>query len=294
MENLISQSSQNDSVTQHYDQSTKWNKELYINNSHFFNRLLVRRKEYAFKLLDKVKPGLNGSVIDVGCGPGAYLEEFRRKGFDVYGIDISQEMLNTCRARLNIDEITFQTHFKCGEIEKIPFQDSSFKVVACIGVLGLLISDEKAISEIYRILEPDGILLLAVENMMSLSNIDFVIRKKIKSFFTRTKSQNKSSQSKNTKYNGLTISSNWFPNQLGLLYKIYNPNRLNQFLNDNGFKLLGSLTVGHEFRILRRLKFFPKIIDGMEIWLEKYFWNHRVPYLSSSGQFYITAFIKKS
>ena len=74
MENLISQSSQNDSVTQHYDQSTKWNKELYINNSHFFNRLLVRRKEYAFKLLDKVKPGLNGSVIDVGCGPGAYLE----------------------------------------------------------------------------------------------------------------------------------------------------------------------------------------------------------------------------
>jgi len=292
METLTRQSAQNKLVSLHYDRSEKWNKELYVDQSHFFNRLLIRRKEYAFKLLDRVMPCLQGSAIDLGCGPGAYLEEFKHRGFDVYGIDISQEMLNVCKDRLGLDTITFQNNFTCGNIEETKFINNSFDVAACIGVFGLLLSDDKTVVEINRILKPGGILLLAVENMMSLSNLDFVIRQKIKSLIYKGSTQSNFMHGSKPKYSGLTLSSNYFPNQLGLFYKIYNPYKLVGYMKDFGFTLADFLTVGHEFRILRRLNFIPHIIDNIELRLEKLFWDHHFPYFSISGQFFIGAFIK--
>ncbi len=293
MEKMINQAAQNKFVSRHYDKSELWNKELYVNHTHFFNRLLIRRKEYTFMLLDKLMPGLSGAAIDLGCGPGAYLEEFKRRGFEVYGIDISQEMLNTSKARLNIDEWTFQKNFKCCDFEEIPYESNLFNAAACIGVLGLMLSDDKAVAEIYRILKPGGIFLLAVENMMSLSNIDFVIRQKIKSFLKNTSDRNNPLELSNPVYSGLTMSSSFFPSEHGLFYKIYNPNKLVRYMKDFGFYHVGSLTVGHEFRIIRRLNILPKATDTLEIELEKIFWKHYIPYFTNLGQFFIGAFVKK-
>ncbi|MEM9160516.1 MAG: class I SAM-dependent methyltransferase [Verrucomicrobiota bacterium] len=41
-----------------------------------------------------------GSVLDVGCGTGRIMVPLAREGFDVYGLDASQEMLDLCREKL--------------------------------------------------------------------------------------------------------------------------------------------------------------------------------------------------
>ncbi len=293
MENTVRQTAQDISVSHHYDKSEKWNKELYVDNNHFFNRLLVRRKEYSFKLFDRIAMPVSFRAIDLGCGPGAYLEEFTKRNYEVYGVDISQEMLNTCAVRLKVDDESFRKKFICGSIENVPFDDNYFDAAACIGVLGLLISDIKTISEIRRILMPGGVLLLTVENMLSLSNLDFILRHKIKSLFNKNGGSKKEISEEEKAYPGITISSNWFPNQLGMNYKIYNPYKLIQLMNDQGFELAGAVTAGHEFRILRRLNIIPNIIDRIELKLEKYFRLNKIPYFSYSGQFFVGAFIKK-
>ena len=45
--------------------------------------------------------GQNGErMLDFGCGDGAALAFFNRKGFDVYGVDISRSAIEGCRKRM--------------------------------------------------------------------------------------------------------------------------------------------------------------------------------------------------
>lgn len=49
---------------------------------------------WAEYILSTVKPFLKGKrCADVGCGSGAFTRRFKRAGLDVYGVDLSEEML---------------------------------------------------------------------------------------------------------------------------------------------------------------------------------------------------------
>lgn len=52
----------------------------------------------------KAQFGMDGSkgekLLDFGCGAGAALEFFYKKGFDVYGVDISPIDIERCKARI--------------------------------------------------------------------------------------------------------------------------------------------------------------------------------------------------
>ena len=274
-------------VENYYDTSNNWRNKLYIDHSQPFNRLLIRRKEYSFQMIDGIKHLKKGTALDVGCGPGAYIEELMKRGFEVYGIDLSQEMLNTCKIRLSIDNQNFKKNFQIADIESIPFDDNKFNIVICSGVLGLLLSDEQAISELYRVLMPGGILLLTVENMMSFSHIDYVIRNRIFRLFNSNASGFSGEDGK------LTLRLKWMSENAGLFYKIYNPWKLNVLLAEKGFKLVNSLTAGHEFRILRRTNLVPeKILSSVEVVLEKLSRRFRIPYFRYAGQFYTALYNK--
>lgn len=57
-----------------------------------------------------------GTIIDIGCGPGDFLDMFKRKGHDVLGIDapdgfggMGNPYIEACRKLLNQAEIPFQS-----------------------------------------------------------------------------------------------------------------------------------------------------------------------------------------
>lgn len=54
---------------------------------------------YACSLMGKYSPEKQESLLDVGCGTGRHLSEFCKKGYIVYGVDRSKEMIAI--ARLN-------------------------------------------------------------------------------------------------------------------------------------------------------------------------------------------------
>ena len=47
------------------------------------------------QFLQPIKPF--GKILDVGCGSGHYVKYYLEKGFDAYGLDISEEMLTLSR-----------------------------------------------------------------------------------------------------------------------------------------------------------------------------------------------------
>ncbi|NCC49975.1 MAG: class I SAM-dependent methyltransferase [Spartobacteria bacterium] len=107
--------------------------------------------------------------LDVGCGPGYTIIPLLKKGWDITGMDISPEMLE--RAKKNISDAGLdasQPHFLQGDIEKLPFEDHQFDSLACIGVVEYLREDDKALSELWRVLKPGGTLVISIRNKMCL------------------------------------------------------------------------------------------------------------------------------
>jgi len=93
-------------------------------------------------------------LLEVGCGIGTDLVQISRTGVHVTGMDISPKSVMMARENLRL--------FQCegvvieGDAENIPYKDCSFDVVKSWGVIHHLANPDKAISEIHRVLKPNG------------------------------------------------------------------------------------------------------------------------------------------
>lgn len=99
---------------------------------------------------------VQGKVLDVPCGEGRHLDYLLKKGLDVYGTDISQDMINKTLALSGIDK----TKVNLGNIYHLPYEDSHFNTVLCIDALHHLTDPEKVIKELSRVLKDNCVLLL--------------------------------------------------------------------------------------------------------------------------------------
>src|SRR5512136_1490400 len=111
--------------------------------------------------LAQVKPG--DCILEVGCGTGTLtLAAKRRAGPSgkAFGIDVIPGMIEVSRrkaAQAN-EDATFQL----GSIDNIPFPANQFDVVMCSFMIFHMSENtrRKGIAEIYRVLKPQGRLLV--------------------------------------------------------------------------------------------------------------------------------------
>ena len=96
------------------------------------------------------------SLIDVGCGNGAFLAMFRQAAPDavLHGLDLSHEMAVQCRRRLPEADITE------GDAENMPFEDRSFDAVSCHMSIHHHPHPDRSLSEMHRILKRNGTLVI--------------------------------------------------------------------------------------------------------------------------------------
>jgi len=102
-------------------------------------------------------------VLDLGCGAGRNLIYLAKKGFDVYGIDISPEGITVIQKILKNEKLT--SSLKIGDVfKRLPYPDDMFDAVVSVQVLqhGTEEKIKKAISEINRILRPGGIIFITL------------------------------------------------------------------------------------------------------------------------------------
>lgn len=107
----------------------------------------------------------SGPVLDVGCGTGGNALLLARRGFAVTGVDISDKMLKTARAKTAKEGL--KVDFLQADASRIPFPDESFGTVTCLLALEFTGRPDKVIQEIYRVLCPHGCLILALLNQYS-------------------------------------------------------------------------------------------------------------------------------
>jgi ubiquinone/menaquinone biosynthesis C-methylase UbiE len=89
-------------------------------------------------------------ILDIGCGTGHLAGELNRRGYEAWGVDLSDAMVRYACEHYDADR------FQVGDIERIPFPDNSFDGVMCLGVMEYLNSDDAALREMWRVLKPGG------------------------------------------------------------------------------------------------------------------------------------------
>ena len=111
--------------------------------------------------LGRLRPGER--VLDLGSGAGTdSLVAAQMVGNEgrVAGIDMTPEML--AKARAVAEEMGARNvEFVEGEVERLPFPDSSFDVVISNGVIDLVHDKDAVFSEIHRVLVPGGTIQIA-------------------------------------------------------------------------------------------------------------------------------------
>ncbi len=105
-------------------------------------------------------------ILDVGCGDGALVCAAASRGAEATGVDSDPAMLAAARTRADKDGIT--AAFLEGRIERLPFPDAAFDVVASITVLCFVPDASAAVREMARLLRPGGRLVLGELGRWSL------------------------------------------------------------------------------------------------------------------------------
>ncbi len=117
------------------------------------------------KIMGRLLPerGESLRLLDVGCGTGHHLAQLRRQGFDVAGVDGSQEMIALARA--NNPGVPIRQ----GDVEALPFPSGGFDVVLCVEVLRYLPGLAGCLREMTRVLKPGGLCLATATPVLNLN-----------------------------------------------------------------------------------------------------------------------------
>jgi SAM-dependent methyltransferase len=119
------------------------------------------------------------TLLDLGCGTGRHAVELARRGYEVVGVDVSEEMLARARRRAADDH----THasFVLGDIQSIQLDRRFDAVVSMFAVVGYQTSDDAlraTFDTVRRHLEPSGIFLFDVWYAPAVNAVGPTIRVK--------------------------------------------------------------------------------------------------------------------
>lgn len=130
-----------------------------------------REREFSFatqrRLALEMLPRALDRVLDVGCGPGVLADALLERANDFWGIDLSAQMIAHGCARMATHPLRSRCHLGVGDAEAMSFEDGFFDAVVSLGMLEYLLSYERALAEIFRVLRPGGVAVLAVPNRAS-------------------------------------------------------------------------------------------------------------------------------
>lgn len=115
-------------------------------------------------------PGPDEWILDAGCGTGRFTRALANIYPRVVGADVSPEMLAELR---RLQTGSPQPALVTTDLRTLPFPDVQFGAVLAVHVLHLIADWKQALGEMWRVLAPNGALLLGYEDRSKSEVRDF-------------------------------------------------------------------------------------------------------------------------
>jgi len=125
-----------------------------------FSKFAVRDSpEVLAEKVEFAKPQPHELVLDVACGPGAFVLAVAPRVAFATGIDLTPEMLRQAR-QFQAEKQILNAAFACADADHVPFPDASFDLVTCQHAFHHITKPELVLSEVIRVTKPEGRLLI--------------------------------------------------------------------------------------------------------------------------------------
>jgi SAM-dependent methyltransferase len=122
-------------------------------------RLLYRRPA---ALVRFIGPQPDWNVLDLGCGNGAFARDLARHAGQVCAVDVQVAMVRQLVWRLREFDVTNVCPL-VAPAARLPFATGAFDAVLMISVLPMLSDRSAALREVWRVLKPNGLLVVGEE-----------------------------------------------------------------------------------------------------------------------------------
>lgn len=128
--------------------------------------------DFYYEILNK--EGLNPrTAVDLACGTGSVTAILARKGLQVIGVDMSEEMLTVAQQKAS--ELENQPRFICQPLQKLFLPRGVDMAVCALDSLDYITDPadcEEAIRRVYKALNPGGIFIFDVNTPEKLRAMD--------------------------------------------------------------------------------------------------------------------------
>jgi phosphatidylethanolamine/phosphatidyl-N-methylethanolamine N-methyltransferase len=120
-----------------------------------FGRFTTEGRRHAVEIINQ----RHGRVLEVGVGTGLSLPEYRR-GLEIVGIDLSPEMLDKAREKVDEEGLTNVTGLHEMDATELTFPTASFDTVVAMYVMTVVPDPEKVMRELARVCKVGGEVIL--------------------------------------------------------------------------------------------------------------------------------------
>jgi ubiquinone/menaquinone biosynthesis C-methylase UbiE len=152
-------------------------------NKRDWEKIYKEKGDLRFAVLPKIRRAAGifkekgyKEILDLGCGTGKHSIFLAKRGFSVYAIDISPAGIEIAKKKSESQGLNI--HFKHHDMKSIPFSGNFFNAVICTWTIyhGTLKSIKQTISEVHRVLKPDG---MFITDFLSVADSTFGIGREI-------------------------------------------------------------------------------------------------------------------
>jgi SAM-dependent methyltransferase len=147
-----------------YDHIKEWDKAYVGHQMMYPAEYVIRIFKGSFPRLDLDKASFNSKKIcDVGCGDGRNLVLLKQCGFDLYGVEISEEIVE--KVKSDLASLGIEADIRVGDNYNIPFGDDFFDYVLSWNVcyyMGKQTNFSSHVKELARVIKPEGFLVLSI------------------------------------------------------------------------------------------------------------------------------------
>ena len=213
---------------------------------------LIQRSRQDLSQIEKFKH--SGTILDVGCGLGFFLDATRQSGWTIYGIDPSNDAINKCKQKGISNAFV-------GTLSEVKLPSIQFDVITAFDVLEHVVDPVGFLTQTHSMLASEGILVIAVPNVNSIA----------------------------ARINGKSWSQYILPEHINYFSK----NTLTRFLEKNGFKVISvicepsiSLGLREAIRALSskaNSKIFSSILDQLDnsiTWFKRFIFYPPINFLN--------------
>jgi len=273
-------------VQKYFDEHTKDWIDIY-ERSTLNSHTIQMRLRYVLKYVEDLHLNQGDTILDLGCGTGPITVELLKRGHRVMATDISLNMIQIARQKCLEAPVEANAAFGLQDAQDLPFREGMFDLVLAVGLIEYLQYDRWALREIFRVLKPEGHLIVTVPNRLNLTTLKKIL---ISWFVPAMKESVKAvlpsmvwSFLKNNLKRSLPKSDQ---KSIQSVRRSYDLSYFDRTLQEVGFSLVDSASHGHGPFTLFGFGLFSETMAIKVSWLLQSISEKNVPWLDRLGNNY--------